>query len=237
VSLKASAIGAMTLARSAPVRYQVTYWSDGVARFDGQSGHRQGAWEAQVDAAWFRRVRKFATNLESGYVRDGEASTTVIVDADGTRLTFEAPEGAEPADLWTLSTLIDGVCQRTRWAPLDPSGEEDFAPFSAGVPVWMSMGQAVATGYGLPGAILVLGGAQASTSTSPSLEGLYQERRAQLIDDGSLVLEADAFHLTRHLVFTSPSAAASVLLGSNTSGRRAWRDGSGRAWSELGLDG
>lgn len=65
----------------------------------------------------------------------------------------------------------------------------------------------------------------------------YRELRSQLIDDGTLVLDEDTFRLSRHLLFTSPSAAASVLAGSNTSGRRAWRDAAGRAWSELALDG
>lgn len=234
MTVKSTSISAVTLARSGAQQYQVSYWSDGVARFDGQRGQRQGAWEAQFEPERFKPLRKLARSLDSRETAD--PVVTVIVDAGDDRLTYEAGNN-EPPGLWTVGTLIDGMIQRTRWSPLDVAEESDFRQFSRGIPLWMSAGEVVASGYGLPGAILVLAGARVSTTTSPSLESTYQDRRTQLVEEGALVLEDDSFRLTRHLMFASPSAASSVLVGSNASGRRAWRDGRGVAWSELGLDG
>jgi hypothetical protein len=237
MTLRAASINAITLARMTPSEYQVTYWRDGVARFDGRSGQRRGAWEARVDQTWFTRASKLARNLQPGWVSATEASVTLVLDMNRDRFIYDASETDEPQEFWTLSTIIEGMCQRTRWSPMDTSGAEDFSRFGAATPIWMAVGEATATGFGLNGAVLVLAGAQASTSTYPSLQEAYQELRSDLIDAGDLILEKDRFRLGRHLLFTSPSAAASVLVGSNTSGRRAWRDSAGRAWSELGLDG
>ena len=236
VTLNARSISAITLARGAPTEYKVTYWSDGIARFDGYSGQRRGAWDAHIDQVWFARASKLARKLQPGYRLESVASATLAVDTVDGRLVYEAPETDEPAEFWALSTLIDGMCQRTTWAPFDTSGKDDFSPFSVGTPVWMNVGEATATGFGLRGAVLVLAGARASTSTHPSLEKAYQKVRSELIDADDLVLDNDGFYLTRHLLFTSPSAAASVMSGSNTSGRRAWKDSRGRAWSVLDLD-
>lgn len=237
MTMTARSINAITLARVSPSEYQATYWNDGVARFDGHSGQRQGAWDASVDRGWFTRAVKLARNLQPGRRSNKDAAATIVLDTDDGRHSYDASEADEPPEFWTLSTLIDGMCQRTRWSPLDITGQEDFGRFGAAVPVWMSIGDATATGLGLGGAVLVLAGARARVATFPSLEAPYQQLRSELIDAGDLVLEDEGFRLNRHVLFTSPSAAASLLAGSNTSGRRAWRDGSGRAWSELGLDG
>jgi hypothetical protein len=220
----------------APSEYQVTYWNDGVARFDGRSGARRGAWDAHVEPAWFHEATKLAHSLQPGRRLSTDALATLVLDTVDNRLSYEASETDEPPGFWTLSTLIDGMCQRTRWSPLDTEGKEDFTRFSAGTPIWMSVAGASATGLGLDGAVLVLAGAQASTKTTQSLEEAYKRKRSELIDVGTLALEEDTFRLSRHVLFPSPSAAASVLAGSNTSGRRAWRNAAGRAWSELGLD-
>ena len=61
------------------------------------------------------------------------------------------------------------------------------------------------------------------------------EQRAQLEANGVFELRQDRFLLTRHLYFRSPSAAASVISGSNTNGRHAWRDDVGHSWADLDL--
>lgn len=236
MTVKMRSIVAITLARMAPSEYQVTYWNDGVARFDGRSGPRQGAWDAHVEPAWFNEAAHLTASLQSGRRISTEALSTLVLDIVDDRISYEASETDEPPGFWTMSTLIDGMCQRTTWSPLDTTGREDFARFGSGTPVWMMVAGATATGLGLDGTVLVLAGAQASTKTTSSLEEAYKRKRSELIDDGSLALDEDVFRLSRHMSFPSPSAAASVLAGSNTSGRRAWRNTAGRPWSELGLD-
>lgn len=235
MTVRARSINAITLARSGFAEYQITYWNDGVARFDGRHGQRQGAWTARVPGSWFGAAAKLARNLESGWRRKDDDSVTIVLDTVDARLMYEGPAADEPPSLWVLSTLIDGMSQRTTWAPLDVTGADDFEKFGSGTPLWMSVGGATATGFGLAGAVLVLAGSRASTSTSGSLEDPYQSARTALIDGGALSLLDDLFLLSRHLLFDSPSAAASVMAGSNTNGRRAWKDSLGRTWSDLDL--
>ncbi|MFF7406047.1 MULTISPECIES: DUF4357 domain-containing protein [Streptomyces] len=53
--------------------------------------------------------------------------------------------------------------------------------------------------------------------------------RELLLEDGTRVkLDENHLELTRRHVFASPSAAASVLDGTNYNGRTAWVDSKGR---------
>lgn len=236
MTIRARSITSLTLARHGYHDYQVTLWSDGVVRFDGRTGARQGAWESAVDPAWFDRVAALARDVEPGSVTSTDTIVTLVIETRGERYAFEAGDKHEPTSFWLAATLIDGLAARVHWAPLDVTGAEDFAKWAAGVPLWMSAGKVVASGLAANGSIVVLAGGRASTATSPSLEDNYKETRTSLIDEGALSLDGDHFRVTRHILFASPSAAASVLAGSNTSGRRAWRNSAGHAWSELDLD-
>jgi hypothetical protein len=236
MTIKANSITTITLGRIGSTDYQVSYWSDGVARFDGNTGQRQGAWDAHVPPSWFARAAKLARNLTSGLRPSEQTAATVVLDTTEGRLVYEAQEADEPADFWVLSTLLDGMSGRTPWSPLDLTGDQDFARYDKGTPVWLSIAGTAATGLALGGNVLVLAGARACMATYPSLEGAYQRARTKLLDAGELAIEGDHLRLVRHTLFSSPSSAASVLAGSNNNGRRAWRDVAGSAWSELDLD-
>lgn len=229
-------ITSVTLARHGHHDYQLTLWQDGVARYDGHSGPRQGAWEAAVPPNWFQRLAKLARRIEPGRVMPGDSPVSLVVETTSNRFLFVAADSDLPDEFWLIGTLLDGISQRVHWTPLDTTGEHDFAKWALGTPLWMGVGNATASAFGRSGSLVVLAGGYASPTTSSSLEPNYQTARSALINDGSFVLETDHFRLARHLHFASPSAAASVLVGSNTSGRRAWRNSVGRAWSELDLD-
>ena len=58
----------------------------------------------------------------------------------------------------------------------------------------------------------------------------YRQIREALLEDKSIVRETDkTFRFARDVLFTSPSAAASVLAGGAYNGREAWKDSSGRS--------
>lgn len=232
MKIRPSSVRSLTLARH---DCRITTWPDGVARFDGNAGPRQGAWESRFDPQWFGWMAGLVRNIEPGRLGTSDSAATLVVETADNRFVYESSDTHEPESFWLLSTTIDGLAQRVHWIPLDVKGANDFAPWARGVPVWMSIGNAIASGFAADSSIIVLAGGQASTTTSPSLEDNYKEMRTSLIDDDSLSLDGDHFRITRHLHFASPSAAASVLVGSNTSGRRAWRDAKGHTWSELDL--
>lgn len=236
MKIRPRSITSLTLARHGQDDYRITIWPDGVTRFDGWTKTRQGAWEGQFNPQWFAWVADLTRGIEPGKQEASDSLVTLVVETADNRFVYESGDKHEPESFWLLGTAIDGLTQRVHWIPLDVTGANDFARWATGVPLWMSIGSAIASGFASDGSIIVLAGGQASTTTSPSLEANYKEMRTSLIDDDALSLDGDHFRITRHLLFASPSAAASVLVGSNTNGRRAWRNSKGHAWSELDLD-
>lgn len=236
MNIRPRSITSLTLARHGQRGYRITIWPDGVARFDGCTDTRQGAWECYFDPQWFAWVADLSRDIEPGKQETSDSPVTLVIETADNRFVYESGDKHEPGSFWLLGTAIDGLAHRVHWIPLDVTGANDFARWATGVPVWMSIGSAIASGFAADGSIVVLAGGHASTTTSPSLEANYKEMRTSLIDDDALSLDGDHFRITRHLYFASPSAAASVLVGFNTSGRRAWRNSKGHAWSELDLD-
>jgi hypothetical protein len=57
--------------------------------------------------------------------------------------------------------------------------------------------------------------------------------REDLIDAGVIQLEADRIRVTQDFLFSSPSAAASVLKGSSTNGGKEWRNSAGICLNDL----
>lgn len=236
MSIRPRSITSLTLARHGQHDYRITIWPDGVGRFDGRTGARRGAWESRFDPQWYAWVAMLARDIDPGKQETSNSPVTLIVETADDRFVYESGDAHEPGSFWLLGTALDGLAHRLHWIPLDVTGVNDFARWAMGVSVWMNIGRAIASGFAADGSIVVLAGGQASTTTSPSLEANYKEMRTSLINDDALSLDGDHFRITRHLHFASPSAAASVLVGSNTSGRRAWRNSKGHAWSELDLD-
>lgn len=74
-------------------------------------------------------------------------------------------------------------------------------------------------------------GSQAVAETTPSmkehLRGFY-DLRQELIASGVLVTEGGKYRFAQDYAFSSPSAAAAIVLGRSANGRIEWRDASGR---------
>ena len=225
----------ITLHRTDTHAYQVTIWSDGVVRWNGRTASRMGAWQAMLDADWLDALSGLLADLPSPGrkgIADGES---LVVETSKGRMAYELTRRAVSIGVWHIGMLIDGMCVHSQWSPLDVSEGADFSPWASGH--WMTFVQGAARGQALarPEGLLLLAGSTASTSTAPTLEDVYKTTRAELLDDGGLVLVGDVLVLTRHLLFSSPSAPACVLAATNTNGRRAWRDASGASWAQLGL--
>lgn len=225
----------ITLSRAGSAAHQVTIWSDGVARWDGERGLRAGAWQSMADADWLKALGGLLAGLPPPLAM-GEAPDRLVIETVKKRRTYPLARRASPAAVWRIGMVLDGICVHLPWSPLDVTGHCDLSAWAGGR--WMMFRQGVAYGSGLvqPDGLLLLAGSVASPATAPTLEENYHEIRAGLIEDGGLELSGDTLRLTRHVLFTSPSAPACVLAGSNTNGRRAWRDEDGASWADLGLD-
>jgi hypothetical protein len=219
-----------------PEQYQATIWSDGVIRFDGQVGPRLGAWQARVPASWYPRLNSLVADLPKPTKTSTEEDFLLTVTTGartrahrlGRELTTDAP--------WRLVTSFQGVLALANFLPLDATGQIDMSRWGEASQVRLAQSRVFAEGLACASGLIVLAGSLASTSTAPTLEKNYVRTRASLEKDGAFVLHGDAFVLTRHLFFEAPSAAASVLTGSNTNGRTAWKRPEGGDWTTLHLD-
>lgn len=94
----------------------------------------------------------------------------------------------------------------------------------------------VATGYEASQGFVVKAGSQAVGEAVPSMQqhvrGMYDVRQ-ELIANGVLVREGDAYRFSQDYVFSSPSTAAAVVLGRSANGRIEWKDAKGRTLKEL----
>lgn len=90
-----------------------------------------------------------------------------------------------------------------------------------------------ASGYESGEGFVVLAGSQAVTKEAASIHGYLTTMRANLLKNGVLIADGDAYRLSQDYVFTSPSTAAGVLLGSSSNGRDDWKAADGRSLKQL----
>jgi hypothetical protein len=84
-----------------------------------------------------------------------------------------------------------------------------------------------ATGRRVGDGILVLAGSEARAAELPSCRPQTQRLRAELLQNGSLVVGKNSLRFTVATKFTSLSSAACVITGANVNGLDMWRSDSG----------
>lgn len=75
--------------------------------------------------------------------------------------------------------------------------------------------------------IVVLSGSHAAKSTKPSLSEAYRKLREHLISQGILLEEGQQYRFTKDHLFSSPSQAAAIIVGTSINGRESWRTDKG----------
>ncbi|MFZ2651262.1 MAG: GIY-YIG nuclease family protein [Burkholderiaceae bacterium] len=94
----------------------------------------------------------------------------------------------------------------------------------------------LATGYESSQGFVVKAGSHAVLDAVPSMQqhvrGMY-ELRQEVIGNGVLVRDGDGYRFSQDYVFSSPSAAATVVQGRSSNGRLDWKDAKGRTLKEL----
>jgi len=64
----------------------------------------------------------------------------------------------------------------------------------------------------------------------------WNNLRSRLIEKGIIVEEGNSYRFIQNYLFTSPSAASSILLGRNSNGPKEWKDSKGNTLKELETD-
>jgi hypothetical protein len=95
----------------------------------------------------------------------------------------------------------------------------------------------LARGYESTQGFVVKAGSQASVQAVPSVPPGTLAIRQQLQDLGVLVEQGNTYAFTQDYAFSSPSTAASVVLGRSANGRLEWKDAQGRSLKSLQDDG
>jgi hypothetical protein len=115
--------------------------------------------------------------------------------------------------------------------------EQSAKAAAPAAPLLTCKGKGVAaTGYEASQGFVVKAGAQAVGESVPSMQqhvrGMY-DIREELIANGVLAKEGEAYRFAQDYVFSSPSTAAAVVLGRSANGRIEWKDAKGRTLKEL----
>ena len=90
-----------------------------------------------------------------------------------------------------------------------------------------------AYGYEEPSGFVVLAGSQAVKNELPSINTYFSDQRKALLNPGVFKDTGTTYRLVGDCIFTSPSTAAGVLLGSPSNGRTEWKDAEGRSLKEI----
>lgn len=83
---------------------------------------------------------------------------------------------------------------------------------------------------------IVEAGSQASIENTPSLIQHFawiSKLKEELVANGVLVTEGNAYSFTQDYAFSSPSTASAVVLGRASNGRTDWKDETGRTLKEI----
>lgn len=94
-------------------------------------------------------------------------------------------------------------------------------------------GQIFAEGEHMGDTFVVYKGSYAKLDSSYSMSNNYRALKEKLIKNGILVQNGDVYQFTKDYVFSSPSAAACVILGLNLSGWEYWKNKEGKTLKEL----
>jgi len=90
-----------------------------------------------------------------------------------------------------------------------------------------------AEGYETSAGFVVTAGSKARADEVSSFPPSRKNQRASLIQSGVLTVDGDSLTFTADYQFSSPSAAASVVLARSANGRAEWKDSSGQTLEQL----
>lgn len=90
-----------------------------------------------------------------------------------------------------------------------------------------------AEGAETPDGFVVRAGAQAVSKETNGCPPYLRALRADLLVQGVLRDDGEKYTLTQDYTFTSPSAAAGVMVGASANGREVWKTGEGRVLSAV----
>ncbi len=77
--------------------------------------------------------------------------------------------------------------------------------------------------------IVVLAGSDATANITSSLSMGYRDLREKLIKNGQLVQDGDKYKFQEDILFSSPSAAAAIIVGYSYNGLFGWKNKDGKA--------
>jgi hypothetical protein len=96
----------------------------------------------------------------------------------------------------------------------------------------------IATGFEATQGFVVKSDSQAMADTVPSMQhnrGFY-ELRQELIQNGVLQRQGESYCFSQNYTFSSPSAAASIVLGRSANGRIEWKTSNGKTLKDRQME-
>lgn len=81
--------------------------------------------------------------------------------------------------------------------------------------------------------VVVLNGSQLAKAPTPSYKATFDPAIAGLLKAGKISDGGEGYRLVQDVLFSSPSLASSLVLGSSTNGWDLWKDAQGRTMNEV----
>lgn len=178
-------------------------------------------------------TKAHAKYLESRLVRAATDATRYKLENNTVPPLPNLPRGDRDAmdDFFdNLRLLLGALGHRI----LEPVAEKaEAANETNAISVSMRRSGLTAFGQVTDEGLVVLPGSQATGKPRASLSEGYGKLRQRLIDNGVLKLEGDTYIFTKEQLFSSPSAAGSIVCGQACNGREYWKDDSGRTLKQI----
>ena len=111
--------------------------------------------------------------------------------------------------------------------------EKVIVSASSSLEFFLSVSGISATAIQTNEGIVVLSGSYAAADVKKSLRIGYRDQRQKLIDSQSLKLYGDKYKFEKEVLFSSPSAAGAIIVGSSFNGAEGWKDKNGKSLKEI----
>lgn len=196
-------------------------------------------------------------NLTKAHVRHLEAKLVALARETNRAVVLNQndPEGGRlpEVDEAEMVQFLDQICTllgifgitefepiRARVAPLAAAGTSPRPALEARPVFFLSVGGIEAQGILDDAGFIVRKGSRARKAARSSITSYKLARREELLASGVLKEAAGDLRFSQDYLFTSPSAAASVISGTSMNGRIVWKLADGttlKAWEERELSG
>lgn len=132
-----------------------------------------------------------------------------------------------------LENIVQIIPKQT---PIQTNVEEKILEAESSLELFFSVSGMNASAIQTNEGIVVLTGSDATVNITDSLSPGYRDFRQKLIDSEALQLYGKKYKFEKEVLFSSPSAAAAIIVGYSYNGPQGWKNKNGRSLKDIEQD-